>query len=121
MAEKCKKRDADIKKMAELLRSGATMLSDTCPDCKTPIFRLASGEAICPSCNRRVIFTKSTDTNKVAAESKNASEIEMIIDEKISQIKRRLAETDDLDEIEKLSRTLSTLYETQEKVRKAKV
>ncbi|OYT40645.1 MAG: hypothetical protein B6U89_01390 [Desulfurococcales archaeon ex4484_58] len=39
-----------IKKMAELLKSGATMLAETCPveNCNLPLFKLKSGEIICP-------------------------------------------------------------------------
>lgn len=121
MAEKISKKDANIKKMADLLRGGATMLSDTCPDCKVPIFRLATGEMICPGCNRRVVFTKSSDVEKIAAESNTTSELEMIMLEKINQIKDKLAKTDDPEELGKLSRSLSSLFETLEKIRKTKV
>ncbi len=39
-----------VKKMAELLKSGATMLAETCPvkGCNLPLFRLKSGEIVCP-------------------------------------------------------------------------
>ncbi|MEN3059018.1 MAG: Sjogren's syndrome/scleroderma autoantigen 1 family protein, partial [Candidatus Methanosuratincola petrocarbonis] len=51
-------RDSQVKRMADLLREGATMLSQACPECKTPLFRLSSGEVICPGCNKRVVFAK---------------------------------------------------------------
>jgi uncharacterized Zn finger protein (UPF0148 family) len=38
-----------IKKMAELLRSGATMLQDTCPTCNSPLFRF-EGKVFCVKC-----------------------------------------------------------------------
>lgn len=39
-----------IKVMAELLKSGATMLPETCPveGCNLPLFKLRSGEIVCP-------------------------------------------------------------------------
>ncbi len=39
-----------VKKMAELLKLGATMLAETCPvkGCNLPLFKLPSGEIICP-------------------------------------------------------------------------
>lgn len=39
-----------VKVMAELLKSGAVMLADTCPveGCNLPLFKLKSGEIICP-------------------------------------------------------------------------
>lgn len=53
------------KRMAELLKSGATMLNDYCPDCKVPLFKLRSGDIICPSCNRKVIYVKEGEEFKV--------------------------------------------------------
>lgn len=39
-----------IKIMAELLKSGAVMLAETCPveGCNLPLFKLKSGEVVCP-------------------------------------------------------------------------
>ncbi|MET1160579.1 MAG: Sjogren's syndrome/scleroderma autoantigen 1 family protein [Thermoprotei archaeon] len=39
-----------VKRMAELLKSGAVMLAETCPvkGCNLPLFKLKSGEIICP-------------------------------------------------------------------------
>ncbi len=38
------------KKMAELLKMGAVMLAETCPveGCHLPLFKLPSGEIVCP-------------------------------------------------------------------------
>ncbi|MGD2142812.1 MAG: Sjogren's syndrome/scleroderma autoantigen 1 family protein, partial [Candidatus Bathyarchaeota archaeon] len=43
-----------MKSMAELLRSGATMLSRSCPECDSPLFKLKSGDIVCAKCQRRV-------------------------------------------------------------------
>jgi Uncharacterized Zn-finger containing protein len=39
-----------VKIMAELLKSGAVMLAETCPveGCNLPLFKLKSGEIVCP-------------------------------------------------------------------------
>ena len=42
-------RDEVVRKMAELMRSGATMLDKSCPLCGAPLFKLRSGETICPT------------------------------------------------------------------------
>ncbi len=44
--------------MADLLRSGNTMLNMACPVCNNPIFRDKSGNTFCPSCNRNVLIVK---------------------------------------------------------------
>lgn len=46
--------------MGELLRAGAVMLSDTCPECGLPLFRLRSGETVCPI-HGRVYIAKSEE------------------------------------------------------------
>ncbi|MDI9643643.1 MAG: Sjogren's syndrome/scleroderma autoantigen 1 family protein [Candidatus Verstraetearchaeota archaeon] len=107
--------------MADLLREGAAMLSQICPDCKTPLFRLSGGEVICPGCNRRVVFAKSTDTERVATQAAVASSLEAVIMNKISDIRSCLESTTDLLALEKQIRVLSALFDLLEKVRKTKL
>lgn len=35
-----------VKKMSDLMRSGAVMLEHTCPLCGLPLFRIKSGEVL---------------------------------------------------------------------------
>jgi UPF0148 protein len=51
----------DVRRMADLLKSGATMLSDTCPVCSSPLFRI-KGEVFCAKCNKPVVYEKATAT-----------------------------------------------------------
>ena len=44
--------------MADLLRSGNTMLNMACPACNNPIFRNKRGETFCAICNREVVIIK---------------------------------------------------------------
>jgi uncharacterized Zn finger protein (UPF0148 family) len=48
----------NVKKMADLLRSGNTMLNMACPVCNNPIFRNRDGDTFCPTCNRNVLIVK---------------------------------------------------------------
>lgn len=120
MPKRMTKRDADVKRMAELLRSGATMMAEACPDCKVPIFKLANGEMTCPSCGRRVVFAKSSEAEKLIAQNSESSELEGLLQRKVQSIKGRLEGTDDPKELESLSRTLSSLLDSLEKVRQRK-
>ena len=54
-----------VKKMAELLKSGATMLAETCPveGCNLPLFKLKSGEVVCPV-HGRVFLVKTEEEAK---------------------------------------------------------
>jgi len=75
-----------IRKMAELLKAGATMLSMTCPVDKVPLFKLRSGEVICPVCGTRFYIVKD-ETERVAATSSIALEnLERTVVSKIVQL-----------------------------------
>ncbi len=60
--------DEDIKRMSELLKSGATMLADTCPVCGSPLFRLRDGSVICPHCQKKVVYLKEGENEDRALE-----------------------------------------------------
>ncbi|MBC7120477.1 MAG: hypothetical protein H5T33_02670 [Candidatus Methanosuratus sp.] len=113
-------RDSQVKRMAELLREGATMLPQSCPECKTPLFRFSSGEVVCPGCGRRVVFAKATETERVAAHSVVVSSLEDVLMGKISEIQSELEKTSDILEIEKEVRILSALFDLLGKVRNSK-
>jgi len=65
------KEEVNIKKMAGLLRSGATMLDLTCPRCENILFKLKDESIFCPSCEQEVIIQKSSEKNR-----KNSKNIE---------------------------------------------
>ncbi len=68
-------RNAAIRKMTELLRAGATMLAETCPICNAPLFRLPSGEVLCPI-HGRVFIAKSEEEVAEASVISTLSELE---------------------------------------------
>jgi UPF0148 protein len=50
----------DVKKMADLLKSGATMLQESCPECHNPLFRRGK-DTFCPNCNRQVVIIHNAE------------------------------------------------------------
>jgi UPF0148 protein len=59
----------EVRKMADLLKSGATMLSETCPECGTPLFRKGK-ETFCAKCNKPVVVIHSVeDENRLKADT----------------------------------------------------
>ncbi|ABN69732.1 Sjogrens syndrome scleroderma autoantigen 1 [Staphylothermus marinus F1] len=67
-----------VKKMAELLKSGATMLAETCPvkGCNLPLFKLPSGEIVCPV-HGKVYMVK---TEEEALEVKEKLSLRSVLD-----------------------------------------
>lgn len=51
--------EKSVKKMANLLRNGATMLDLYCPQCSGILFRLQNDDVFCPNCNQKVILLKN--------------------------------------------------------------
>ena len=52
--------DTSVKKMAELLRQGATMLADSCPQCGSPLFKVKE-DIYCAKCHRRIVYADSEE------------------------------------------------------------
>ena len=107
----------DAKKMADLLRSGHTMLNRACPICKNPIFRSKDGLDFCPICNRKVIFVNNNTNQELIKDkvkkqtlSKNKispiQEMRDIILGKIETITQKLKNETQIDLIEKYSNIL---------------
>jgi UPF0148 protein len=107
-----------IKKMADLLRQGATLTEHSCPACASPLFKLRSGDLWCASCQKRVIIVREGEPEPEANQAPAFSSLESTILGKIQAIEKQLAEETDTEKLTKLGATLSTLLENLEKIRK---
>jgi UPF0148 protein len=104
-----------MKNMGELLRKGATMLSESCPECNTPLFRLKDGSLICPMCNKPVIIVSAdTDVESMAQQSS----IDQTLLNKVKEIQSKLEAETDPEKINALLETLMKLLDARERVRK---
>ena len=74
----------DVKRMADLLKSGATMLSDVCPECGSPLFRV-KGDIFCAKCNKPVIYSRATGPPKTVSSNVLLESVEQTIVGKISE------------------------------------
>jgi UPF0148 protein len=54
------KNDSSVRKMAKLLRQGATMLADACPQCGSPLFKVQE-DIYCAKCDRRIVYANSDE------------------------------------------------------------
>ncbi len=109
----------EVERMADLLKSGATMLSDTCPQCHSPLFKVKN-ELLCVKCNRPVVVVKATEdeSNVVAAQALGKLEQTALM--KINEINSSLKVENDPAKIEKLRLSLSDWLTVVERVRKLK-
>jgi UPF0148 protein len=112
---------AVIARMAALLKSGATMLNELCPACKVPLFRLKTGEVICPSCGQRFVLVSSDEEEIRARAALTLRNLEATVIEKIEFLRRKVAEAESLDELIDSGRALATFLQVLEQARRVRV
>jgi Uncharacterized Zn-finger containing protein len=107
---------ADIaKRMAELLKAGNIMLSDSCPDCKVPLFKLRDGKIICPSCNRTVIYVKHGEEN-VVKRYQAIEEMLSTITDKLAELNLSISSEDDIIKLNDKVKVLNSLLDAYDKL-----
>lgn len=107
-------------KMAQLLRSGNTMLNQACPVCNNPIFRNKNGTVFCPICNREIKFVDAEVETKLKDQEKNNINLQekdllrtlrQVSLEKIDWIAQKLKSETQIDVIERYVTLLIRFFE----------
>lgn len=101
-----------IRQMADLLRAGATMLAERCPLCGLPLFRLRSGEIVCPQHGRVFIVKSESEYRKVSAQGV-LEELEELATKKISELISKLEKGYDRDAVDELREWLNILEQVE--------
>ena len=113
-------KDEHIKRMAELLRKGATMTDLACPACTSPLFRLKNGTLWCGKDEKKVIIAKESDKPTENSQNIALETLETTLTVKVQEIQGRIQKTEDTEELLKLSSALSELLDNLAKIRKMK-
>lgn len=101
--------DDSVKKAAELLRQGATMLSESCPVCHSPLFKLKSGEIVCPV-HGRVYIVKSDEEEAKIKRQISLEAVEGILIDGILSVAKKIKEDPmDSESVMQLIRYLDAL------------
>ena len=112
--------DTHIKRMADLLRQGATLTDLSCPACGSPLFRLKDGSLWCGKDEKKVIIVKEGEEPPKTTSNKAMTTLEATLLAKVQDIQSKIECTENVDEIGKLSTALSELLDSLEKVRRMK-
>ena len=107
----------DVKRMAELLKSGATMLSENCPECGTPLFRRGK-ETFCPKCNRTVVIIQSAEDESRLMTDRVLETSEQTLFVKIQEINTALKNETDPEKLVAYGNALSSWLSAIEKLRR---
>ena len=106
----------EVKKMAELLKSGATMLSETCPECGTPLFRKGK-ETFCPKCNKQVVIIESAEQETRFMADKVLEDSEQTLFSKIREINLAIKNETDPQKLLLYGNALASWLGSLEKLR----
>jgi UPF0148 protein len=114
-----KAEETPIKRMANLLRQGATLTDLSCPVCASPLFRLKDGTLWCAKDEKKVIIVKEGEETEKAGTSAY-EKLEETLLAKVQEIQGKIQNTENVEELQKLSTALSELLSNLEKVKKIK-
>ena len=103
--------------MSELLKSGATMLSKTCPECGSPLFKVGK-DIICAKCNKKVVIVKATEKEEQITEEVVLSNVEQTVLSKIKEVNDAINTENDKEKLILNSQTLSIWLDILDKIRK---
>lgn len=109
-----------IKRMADLLRQGATLTELACPACASPLFRLRSGDLWCAKCEKKVIIVKEGEDPSKITGSIVLDNLEATLLAKVQEIQNKMQHEQNMEELQKLGTVLSGMLENLEKIRKTK-
>jgi len=108
------KSSSDIQHMSTLLLSGATMLADSCPDCKVPLFK-KNENIFCPKCNRKAVFVSSDNEVKQVEQAYSLSEtremIQDILTGKLNFVAQKLADCEEMEEMKNILHLMDMLLD----------
>jgi len=106
----------DVKRMAELLKTGATMLQETCPECGTPLFRKGK-ETFCPKCNRPVVIIRTSEEETRLMSDKVLESSEQTLLAKIQEVNLAMKNETDPEKLLAYGNALTSWLTAIEKLR----
>ncbi|BCU70486.1 Sjogren's syndrome/scleroderma autoantigen 1 family protein [Stygiolobus caldivivus] len=98
-----------VKKAANLLRQGATMLDLACPICHMPLFKLKNGDVICPT-HGKVYIVENEEEEKKITGTMTLEKLESTLYKGIEILNEKLnKEPLDVDSINQIIRYLEAI------------
>ena len=110
---------SDIKRMADLLKSGAKMLSESCPICNTPLFEFKD-EVFCAKCNKPVAIVKGLKEEEKIKANQTLSLLEQNLLKKIWEANITLQKENDFEKLFNLTEMISNWLTILEKIKRIK-
>jgi UPF0148 protein len=115
-----KQDDVHIKRMADLLRQGATLTDLACPNCGSPLFRLQDGTLWCGKDEKKVIIVKEGEEAPQTSTNSAMDKLEATLMTKVQDLQGKIERTDNVEELGKLTTALNELLNGLEKIKRMK-
>ncbi|MFW9792848.1 MAG: Sjogren's syndrome/scleroderma autoantigen 1 family protein [Candidatus Thorarchaeota archaeon] len=109
------KNDSSVRKMAELLRQGATMLADACPQCGSPLFKVKD-DIYCAKCDRRIVYAKSDEVVEPHAVKTLIPELRETLITKLKTLTEVIDSETDTEALTKLANLMVLLLQALHKL-----
>ncbi len=110
----------DARSMAELLRSGAKMLSYNCPECGSPLFQLKSGEIWCARCQRRVVIVSEAEGEAAVKRELVWESLESTLIDKLSSMNELLYAEGSPERVREIAEAIYLLLNSIERLRRVR-
>ena len=108
-----------LKRMADILKMGGTMLPELCPECSSPLFNVQN-EVWCINCNKRVIIVKEGEPIPDLIDSTVLSNVEKILFMKLQETSQQIKSESDISKLQELGCLMSTWLEVLDRLQKLK-
>ncbi|MFX1263821.1 MAG: Sjogren's syndrome/scleroderma autoantigen 1 family protein [Promethearchaeota archaeon] len=109
--------ESSIKKMAELLRRGATMLAQSCPQCGSPLLKVED-DIYCATCDRRVVIVESDHEAEAEAVKVLIPKLRETLIKKLSTLTNVVESEDNPEELTKLANLMVLLLQALNRLEK---
>ncbi|MGD9380827.1 MAG: Sjogren's syndrome/scleroderma autoantigen 1 family protein [Candidatus Thorarchaeota archaeon] len=110
-----KTNDSSVKKMAELLRRGATMLAESCPQCGSPLMKVEDN-IYCATCDRRIVYANSDEEAETQAVKVLIPQLRETLLRKLSSLTNVLETENDTEALTKLANLMVLLLQALHKL-----
>ena len=111
------KKDSSVKKMAQLLQQGATMLADGCPQCGSPLLKVED-DIYCAMCDRRIVYASSEEEVEKQAVKELLPELKETLLLKLKTLNDLIEKEDDAEKLTKLANLMVLLLQALDSLRK---
>jgi UPF0148 protein len=107
----------NIKKMADMLKRGASLLSQSCPQCGSPLFKIKD-EIYCPTCEKKVVIVKEGEAVPSTFEGLMVSDLSGILYDKLRETLEYIKNERDPSKLQELLRVIVGILDALERFKR---